>query len=167
MGVEGLAVHLAHRWGVDPEKVLLAALLHDYLKNETTEQLEGRLGACEDFLPTEEDRKHPAVWHGIAAATIAKSEFGIEDRDIREAIFYHTTGVDGLGPVGICLYVADTLEPTRRFRGVEEKRRAILPLGMYEAARETARIKLQLLERKHRMIHSQTLRMKEWLEDSP
>jgi predicted HD superfamily hydrolase involved in NAD metabolism len=167
MGVEGLAVALAHQWGVDPEKVLLAALLHDYMKSEKEAKLERLLDRCEDLLPSDEDRKHPAVWHGVVAATIAKTEFGITDREVREAIFYHTTGAKGYNSIGMCLYVADTLEPTRTFPGVGEMRRIILPLPMHQAAYKTSKIKLDLLMHKHRMVHSQTKEMKLWLENHP
>ncbi|CAN5185606.1 bis(5'-nucleosyl)-tetraphosphatase (symmetrical) YqeK [soil metagenome] len=167
MGVEGLAVALAHFWGVDEEKVLLAALLHDYAKGESKHQLQEQLDRCGDFPASEEDRKHPELWHGLVAAEVAKSEFGIEDSEIRSAVAYHTTGIPDFGDVGICLYVADTLEPTRKYEGVEEKRREILFAPIKDAARATAALKLDLLYRKNHSVHSNTLKMLEWLTPNP
>ena len=163
MGVEGLAVALARQWGVDAEKVLLAALLHDYMKAEKKETLRALLDSIEDFPVTDEDRQHENIWHGQVAAQVAKAEFGVTCREIRDAVFFHTTGRAGLGPVGLVLYVADTREPTRTFPGVEQARRRILPLGLKEAALEVSTIKLDLLLQKKHPIHSLTLGMKEWL----
>lgn len=164
MGVEGLAVALALRHGVDVDQVLLAALLHDFMKAEKKEALGRLLDTVEDFPVTEEDRRHDNVWHGLVAAQVAKAEFGVTDLAVREAIFYHTTGRPGFGPVGLVLYVADCLEPTRTFAGVEEARRRILPMDLRQAACEVSRIKLELLLQKGHGVHSLTLGMKQWLE---
>lgn len=166
MGVEGLAVTLASKWGVDVEKTLLAALLHDYAKGENKQILKDQLSKCEDYPPSEEDHGHPELWHGLVAAEVAKREFGINDPEIRQAIAYHTTGIDNYSDVGLVLYVADTLEPTRRFPHVEEKRREIFSLPLREAVHAAARIKLELLQLKHREAHGNTIRMVQWL-DSP
>lgn len=163
MGVEGLAVALGHQWGIDAEKLMLAALLHDYMKAEKKEVLRGLLDTIEDFPVTDEDYLHDNLWHGQVAAQVAKDEFGVKDREILEAIYFHTTGRAGLGPVGLALYVADTLEPTRTFPGVEQARRRILPLTLEQAALEVSAIKLDLLLQKKHPIHSLTLGMKEWL----
>lgn len=167
MGVEGTAVALAHHWGIDAEKVLIAALLHDYAKGESKHSLESQLDACEDYPVSDEDRKHPELWHGLVAAQIAKDEFGVTDPEIRSAVAFHTTGIDNFGPVGICLYVADTLEPTRKFPGVEEKRREILFAPLQEAAKAAAKLKLELLYQKNHSVHSNTLKMLEWLTQTP
>jgi predicted HD superfamily hydrolase involved in NAD metabolism len=166
MGVEGFAVHLAKRWGVDAGKVMLAALLHDYCKGESKTELLAGLDRCRDFVPTAEDREHPELWHGIVAAQVAADEFGVTDPDICQAIAHHTTGSPGLGPVGLTLYVADTFEPTRRYAGVEALRRQVDSLDMMAAARLAAETKLNLLKDKQHAVHSNTLRMADWLKAS-
>ncbi len=165
MGVEGLAVTLAHRHGVDPNSVLTAALLHDYAKAEPQDRLRELMARGVDHRPSEEDLKHPAMWHGIAAAHLGRSEFGIDDLRVLEAVAFHTTGNEGLNPVGLVLYVADFLEPTRNFNGVEALRREILPMkDLRLAALEVARRKIDKIQRKNQSLHGRTLAMADWLK---
>ncbi|MCC6547965.1 bis(5'-nucleosyl)-tetraphosphatase (symmetrical) YqeK [Candidatus Sumerlaeota bacterium] len=165
MGVEGLAVALACRHGLDAEGVLTAALLHDYAKAEPQERLRELMEQGTDYKPTEEDLRHPAMWHGIAAAHVGRSEYGIDDLRVLEAVAYHTTGNEGLGPIGLALYVADYLEPTRGFNGVEQARREILTLtDLRQAALEVARRKIDKIQRKNQPLHGRTLAMARWLE---
>ena len=164
MGVEGLAVTLAHQWNVDAEGVLLAALLHDYAKSESKQWLQDMLRECQDYPATAEDLEHPELWHGLVAAEIAKKQFGITDHPLRQAVAYHTTGTADYNPIGLCLYVADTLEPSRRFPTVEQHRRDILDLPMYQAAHRTAQLKLGLVQMKNQAVHSHTIHMIQWLD---
>lgn len=158
-----MAVFLAPRYGVSSEKAMIAALLHDLLKAEPKKDLLRIMDDSHAFAGTAEDRDHPALWHGLAAAEIGRREYGIDDPEILQAVAFHTTGVPNLSPVGMTLYVADTLEPTRRFPGVEQARRRILELPLREAAREVATIKFQHVETKDQKPHSQTLAMLQWL----
>jgi len=165
MGVEGLSVSLALQWEADEEKTLLAALFHDLLKSEPRETQEQYARACRDVDLTQEDLEFPAMWHGIGASHVARTEYGIEDPEIHEAIAWHTTGNKNIGAVAMAIYVADFLEPTRSFDGVEQYRREILPLPMKEAARRIAELKVLNVRNQNRPLHSRTLRMKTWLEE--
>jgi predicted HD superfamily hydrolase involved in NAD metabolism len=163
MGVEGMAVLLAAQHGVCTEKVLLAALLHDYCKAEPRQRLEEQLAGANDFPLSVEDREHPAVWHGLAAAEMALQEFGIDDAEIREAVAWHPTGGPGMGPVGLVLFVADFLEPSRDFPGVSERRAQWLGLPLEQAAHAIAREKIAVIERRGHAVHSRTRAMADWL----
>lgn len=163
-GVEGLAVILALHHGVDADKVLLAAVLHDYCKAEDKSRLLAAIDSGTDFPATAEDREHPAMWHGLAATAAARAQFGISDPEILEAIAWHTTGRPGLGPVGLVLYVADFLEPTRNFPDVSQARREILPMPLYHAAHAVCVRKIESIKRKNQLLHSKTVDMRDWLE---
>jgi predicted HD superfamily hydrolase involved in NAD metabolism len=163
MGVEGLALTLAQQHGVDPAKSLLAALLHDYSKAEPKDRLESLMAQGTDHRASDEDRQHPAMWHGIAAATVGRTEFSVSDSQVLEAIAFHTTGTPGMSAVGLVLYVADFLEPTRSFNGVDELRKRILPMKLREAALTVARLKIERIQRKNQPLHGRTVQMAEWL----
>jgi predicted HD superfamily hydrolase involved in NAD metabolism len=165
MGVEGLSVSLALQWGLDPRRAMVAALLHDYCKEEPREKQLDLTKSSRDFPPGEEDLQLPAMWHGMAAASLARSRFGIDDPEILEAVAWHTTGNPRLGPLGLTLYVSDFLEPTRHFDGVERYRQEILPMGLHEAALRVANLKLANVRNRNRQTHTRTIRMKEWLEN--
>ena len=59
--------------------------------------------------------------HSKTGACVARHVYGVSD-DIYEAIFWHTTGKAGMTLLEKLLYVADYMEPTRDFPGVERLR---------------------------------------------
>lgn len=82
-----------------------AAALHDALKDAPPETI-ARLAAPR-LGP-------PSLWHGPAAARRAERD-GERDPGVLDAIRYHSVGYAGWDRVGRMLYLADYLEPGRRF----------------------------------------------------
>ncbi len=120
-GCEAEAVRLAHRWGADEERAAEAAILHDCTKKELLpEQL--RLCAKYGIIPDELERENGKLLHAKTGAAVAKFEFGSDD-EVVEAIRWHTTGRPNMTTLEKVLYMADYMEPTRDFPGVEELRR--------------------------------------------
>lgn len=66
MNVRDVAVHLAEKYGADPDKAELAALLHDAVKERSREELLQILqnNAIMAQMP---EKSPPPVWHGICA----------------------------------------------------------------------------------------------------
>ena len=112
------AKSLAKKWGANPDSAYLAGLVHDCAKEldaETTkEQLRGF-----GFEITPEFEKCPALLHGPLGAYLAKRDFGIDDPDILNAVYYHTTGRAEMSTLEKIIYIADFIEPSRSFRDVE------------------------------------------------
>lgn len=120
-GCEAEAVRLAHRWGADEERAAEAAILHDCTKKELLpEQL--RLCAKYGIIPDELERENGKLLHAKTGAAVARFEFGSDD-EVVEAIRWHTTGRPNMTTLEKVLYMADYMEPTRDFPGVEELRR--------------------------------------------
>ena len=71
--VEKLAVRLAERNGVSEEKAALAALLHDIAKELPKDRML-QLIAENDIIAEGAAKRLPPVWHGAAAAVLAKTE---------------------------------------------------------------------------------------------
>ena len=139
LGVEMTAIQLARLYGVDEEKVCTAAILHDYAKQLPSDRLLAKAQAygleIGDF-----ERAHPDLLHGPVAAKMAEEEFAIHDPDILEAITYHTTGKVGMGTLAQIIYLADSIEPHRKFPEADELRRLSLnrlPEALYQCARHT------------------------------
>ncbi len=156
---------LAERWGVDAEKALIAALLHDYCKTGPDEELKAFLPEDGPYVPTKDDMKFPQLWHGLVAAETASRDFGVVDQEILDAVAYHSTGTVDFNEIGLTLFVADHLEPTRNFAGVSETRREVLPLPLYDAAFRVAEKKLEYISREGKETHPKTRQMAEWLEN--
>ncbi len=112
------AVELARRIGVSEEKAFVAAALHDVAKKVPDEELE-RLG----FVPPE--GVPPPVIHAYSGAYLAEREFGITDPEILAAITFHTTARPEMSGLEKVLYVADCIEKTRDYEGVDELRLAV------------------------------------------
>ncbi|MGX8699061.1 MAG: bis(5'-nucleosyl)-tetraphosphatase (symmetrical) YqeK [bacterium] len=120
-GVEREAARLAEHWGEDVEEARTAAILHDITKKE---DLTNQLQLCEKYgiLPDELERQSSALLHAKTGAMVAREEFGVSPR-VEEAIRWHTTGRAGMSKLEKIVYLADMLEPSRSFPGVEELRR--------------------------------------------
>lgn len=117
LGVEKTALKLAGLYGADSEKAALAGLLHDYAKGLSNEKLY-RI-AVENDLADELSLQEPGLLHAPVGAWLLKSELGIDDAEILEAVKVHTTGVAGMSLLGKIVYLADYIEPGRTQAGVK------------------------------------------------
>lgn len=109
------AIALAERFHVDPKKARLAALLHDCAKSFSEEQLIRYADTEPPILP---------ILHAPAGADYAKNVYGVEDEEVLRAIRLHTTGDAGMSDLDKVVYLADMIEPSRSYEGVNEIRNA-------------------------------------------
>jgi len=114
------AVQLAKQYGESIEKAEVAGLLHDYAKCDSKDQLKRQMEQYD--LPMILLDYHKELWHGPVGAMIAKEKFDISDDDAINAIYYHTTGREKMSKLELILFVADYIEPGRKYPGVEEVR---------------------------------------------
>ncbi len=84
----------------------------------------------------------PKLRHGPAAAAHLGAD-GVADEEVLNAVAHHTTGHPAFGRLGRFLYLADFLEPGRRFRPEwRAALRARLPEGADAVLREVARARI-------------------------
>lgn len=115
LSVVHMAMRLNKQYGLDPDKVFYAALLHDSAKTNHISY----------NYPIPSDAKGTPVAHAFEGAFKAR-EYGIIDEDILNAIYYHTTARRNMTPLEKLIYTADMVEESRYFDGVEELRRLCL-----------------------------------------
>lgn len=137
-GCIGEAIRLAEFWGCDPGRAAMAALLHDITKSE---DLEGQLKLLKkyDIIPGTIAIEAFGPLHAITGAAVARDLFGT-DPETEAAIRWHTTGRAGMTLLEKIIYIADYIEPTRSFDGVEQVRGLAyknLDLAMLTALRNT------------------------------
>ncbi|MFC5450305.1 bis(5'-nucleosyl)-tetraphosphatase (symmetrical) YqeK [Paenibacillus aestuarii] len=120
LGVMETSVVLAKRFGADPVKADLAAILHDYCKYWPVQDQANIIRANQ--LPQDLLDYDKELWHSHAGAYIAKTEFGIDDEEILDAIRYHTSGREGMTLLDKVVCLADYMEPGRDFPGVHNIR---------------------------------------------
>ena len=121
LGVAHCALVLADLNGVNSEKAATAALLHDCAKQLNSEAMYDLLASNGDMVePLDYD--FSSVLHAPAGAIIARSQFGITDVEVLEAIRHHPTGRGNPSPLLMVLMAADYTEPGRCHVDVEESR---------------------------------------------
>ena len=115
------AVKLAAHYGADAKKARLAAILHDCIKLPNKELV----AYCDNnsYEISQEERENPYLIHSRLGAEFAQTEYGIDDPEILAAIRSHTIGRIGMSLLEKIIYLADKLEPSRDFKGVEAMRR--------------------------------------------
>ena len=121
LGTEQEAIRLAERYGADVEKARRAALLHDCTKKLDMEE---QLALCRRYgIQLDElEQKALKLLHSKTGAAIARDVFGVDD-DIYSAIWYHTTGHANMTKLEKIIYLADYIEPSRDFPGVDKLRK--------------------------------------------
>ena len=122
LNVKNKAVALAERYGADPEKAALAALLHDAAKELPRDAMLQIFRDNAIMAKNAASRPSP-VWHGIAAAILCATDWGVTDPAILSAIECHTTGKANMSLLDKILYMADATSAERDYPGVETLRR--------------------------------------------
>ena len=158
-GCEAEARRLAARWGADVDQAAEAAILHDITKKlELPEQLLlcEKYGIMNDTL----EKRSSKLLHAKTGAALARAEFGV-GREVYNAIRWHTTGKANMSVLEKILYMADYMEPSRDFPGVEELRR--LAYEDLDKAMELGfRMSLEDLKRYRVPPHRNTLKALAW-----
>ena len=122
LNVRKMAVKLAKRYGVDEDKAALAALLHDSAKEISKDEMRAIMRAHPELAEGGEERPTP-VWHGICAAILARTEWGVEDEAVLSAIACHTAGKPGMSRLDKIVYLADMSSKERDWLGVNKLRK--------------------------------------------
>ena len=122
LGVVEMSEKLAKIYNANIEKCKVAALLHDICKEMDMEYIKN---ICKNnFMNelSEEDLENNEILHGFAGSYYVKTELGINDKEILNAIKYHTIGAKNMTLVEKIVYIADAIEYGRNYPSVVEIR---------------------------------------------
>jgi nicotinate-nucleotide adenylyltransferase len=116
------AKRLALRYGADEKKAYTAGLLHDIMKDADRNS---QLQILADFgiLLDEVEQQVEKLWHAKVGAAFIEHILQVSDREILDAVRYHTTGRAGMGLLEKVLFVADFTSADRQYPDVDEVRR--------------------------------------------
>lgn len=116
------AVKLAEKYGADVTKAETAGLLHDILKDTPSDK---QLKIISDFGIIMSDTELTATrfWHAVSGAIYIKTVLKTDDRDIFDAVRYHTTGRKDMSLLEKIVFIADYISEDRDYPGVDEMRR--------------------------------------------
>ncbi|MDD5921873.1 MAG: bis(5'-nucleosyl)-tetraphosphatase (symmetrical) YqeK [Eubacteriales bacterium] len=120
-GVRSTAVRLSEIFGEDPKKAEICALFHDMFKERDLDDLVRKYHLPDKYLGNRN------LAHSKVASAVMRSEYGITDEDMLNAVSFHTTGRPGMSKLEQILFLADATEPNRQdYPGLKEIREASL-----------------------------------------
>ena len=154
------ARELAELHGVDMDKVVISAYLHDCAKGLESQYKHLKPWEMMEFPDMVKDM--PKLWHGPLGAYKARVEFGIEDEEILHSITYHSVGHPDFTDVGYICFVADYIEPGRD-SGYRLKISEIAREDLVEGVKKVVCSKIDYLKDKNRTIHPCTTALLEKL----
>ncbi|HPY37648.1 MAG TPA: bis(5'-nucleosyl)-tetraphosphatase (symmetrical) YqeK, partial [Clostridia bacterium] len=141
IGVMKTALELAAIYGADANKAKLAALLHD----------------CGRSLDK------GALSHAEKSELLAREKYQVADKEVLKAIRLHTTLDEGASLLDKIIYLADMIEPNRKFQGVEELR-ALAMQNLDKAVMEGLRRTIGYVKTRHLELSNKSQRALIWLE---
>jgi predicted HD superfamily hydrolase involved in NAD metabolism len=151
--VKDTAIELAEKYSAPVDLVTTAALFHDYAKDMEKEYLKHLILTYQ--LPEDLLQYHFELWHGPVASKLIEEQFNITNKDVKNAIYYHTTGRANMSLIEVIVFVADYIEPGRNFPGVNEVREDAKK-DIYVAARNALKNTIHFLLNKDATIHPDT-----------
>ncbi len=105
-----------------------------------------------DIILDNIDMEISGCWHAIAGAAFIEHVLGIDDRDIINAVRYHTTARAGMSPLESTIFLADFTSADRDYPDVDEMRR-LAEQGMGPATEYALSYTLRELVDKAAVIH--------------
>lgn len=122
LSVVETAEKMGERLDLNKEKLWLASLLHDFAKDLPQQELlasarENNLISCIA------EKLQPDLLHGPVGAFLCQRDLRIKDQEVLQAIYFHTTGHDKMSLLEKVVFLADLIEPSRSYTGVDELRR--------------------------------------------
>lgn len=112
--VAKLCVELAQCHDIDLKKAYCAGILHDICKEWGKDR-------CAIYLrqldPKTLEEAAP-IWHGYVGAYYIKQAYGIQDKEIVQAIYHHVKG-SMCSKLAMILYISDKLDPSRGYDSSE------------------------------------------------
>lgn len=118
LNVSKAAEHLAKKYGADVKKAKIAGILHDITK-ETPYDQQLQIIKSNGIMLNSVQEFSPKTWHAISGCVYVEKNLGITDKDILNAIRYHTSGRANMSLIEKVIFVADFVGDERDYNGVE------------------------------------------------
>lgn len=122
VNVAKAAKHLAEKYSADVEKAVVAGILHDVTK-ETPYDVQLKIIQENGIILDGVQQFSPKTWHAISGSVYVKTQLGITDAEILNAIRYHTSGRENMSLLEKVIFVADFIGEERDYKGVDVMRK--------------------------------------------
>lgn len=158
VGVAIICARNASRVNITEEQAITMAALHDVAKYLDSDSPYLKGFVCPQGVP-------PAVVHQYAGAFVAEHGFGVTDKTILNAIACHTSGKRNMSGADKLLFLADVLEESREFEGVDELRE-LFKADLDGCLKEQLKRQIEYLEQSGAKIYKLTLDAYEYIEEN-
>ncbi len=113
--VRVIAVELADGHKLDKVRVDFAAAAHDIARAEANHLLLAEAQTA--GLPiTNVDEDNPMLLHGPVGAERLRANLGVNDEEILEAVYWHTTALATMGSIAKVVFLADKMDLSKASR---------------------------------------------------
>lgn len=113
--VRALAGELAEGHKLDVVRVDFAAAAHDIARAEANHLLLAEAQAA--GIPiTNVDEDNPMLLHGPVGAERLRTNLDVNDEEILEAVYWHTTALATMGPIAKVVFLADKMDLSKALR---------------------------------------------------
>lgn len=122
INVMNSSIYLAKKYDEDIRLAAIAGLLHDCARDIRGKDI---FDICEKYNIKVDDISslQTELLHGPIGSILARREYGIEDKPVLNAICNHTLGCENMSKLDKIIFLADYIEPGRKFKGVEKIRK--------------------------------------------
>lgn len=156
LGVEETAVFLADRFGVDEEQARVAGLLHDCAREFRNEDMV-KEAEKRGIAIGEVERSMPLLLHADIGAQRVREIYGVDDKDVSQAIARHTVGGPQMTKLDKIIWYADMIEPGRDFPGVDELRKLAKTASLDEMLLAGLSRSIIFVVKKGHLVHPATV----------
>ena len=158
IGVASISKEMATIYGADPEKTELAAMLHDIGRGATDQELSDFIKSTMTGYDLDFFMAFPKLAHSYYSAWIMSTQLGITDEEVLSGARSHTFGSTSMSLIDKIIFVADYIEPSRDFEGVESLRRLAFK-DLDQALLECMKSTLMYLLEENLPIHKSTVEL--------
>lgn len=156
LNVADMCKKLASKNNYDEEKAYLCGLLHDVCKNDSNEKML-QIFHKFDIILDDVQKNVRLLWHSIAGSAFIQDKFSIKDKEIIDAIRYHTTGRENMTKLDKILFLADFISADRNFDGVDRLREIAENNDLDTAIFECLKFSIDELITNQKPIHIDTI----------
>lgn len=160
MRVNHLAMKLGEIYGQDLEKIKLSVFCHDIAKEFKIYELNDLIHI---YNLDNKYKNNPNLAHSKVGERIVNEFLGVEDKDILNAISFHTTGRANMSLLEKIVFISDFAEEGRSFTGVDKIRKLAyenIDESCYEALKHT----LKYLKAKKSEIDEDSIKACFWFK---
>ena len=161
--VAQVAKALAEIYNIDPFKAAYASLAHDIAKEMSNEEAMEYIKKY--HIKLDPSIVHnPNLAHGEIGAIILEKKFNCTDQEILDAVKWHTYGEKNMSLLSKLVYMADIIEPSRHFEGVDELR-ILAPINLDQAILRFYDLCQGYFEENNQKMHLNTYEMIETIKE--